>query len=265
MAKKLQNLEGLYNFLNDTVNVEDFLEAVKKIMAHIDEKQSENKKELEKVATLIAEKLLEATDKIESEKDRLKDEEKKLKQIHKDTLLDLSERQKSFTELVQAKINSIREPQDGKDADEEEIAMSVYDMLLEKIPDIEDIENDIPKMGERVRDSLELLQGDERLTIDAIKDLREELNKLRKSTALGGAGSGIPLSMWPRHEEFTMDGILDTVVLSQAPAAAGQAVFNVSINGQVQTRSTNYTINGNTITFTFTPMSGDLVGVTYMG
>jgi ABC-type phosphate transport system auxiliary subunit len=145
MDKKLQNLEGVYKFLNDTVSVEDFLDAFKKIMKFLDEKRGEDREELNKMSALVAERLVAAMDKIEKEKTRLNDQESKLKQIQKDTLLDLSEKQKQFAELVMSKINSIRIPEDGEDADEEEIANSVYDMLLEKIPSIEDIENDLPK------------------------------------------------------------------------------------------------------------------------
>ncbi len=46
------------------------------------------------------------------------------------------------------------------------------------IPTIEDIENDLPKLGEKIRDSLELLQGDERLDISAIKGLKENIDTL---------------------------------------------------------------------------------------
>ena len=59
-----------------------------------------------------------------------------------------------------------RDAIDGKPADEEKI--------------IEKIEKDIPKLGEPIRDALELLKGDERLDKSAIKDLKEELERIER-------------------------------------------------------------------------------------
>jgi len=92
---------------------------------------------------------------------------------------------------------------DGKDAvvDEASIASKASTMAQEAlkplIPTIEQIELDIPKLGEPIRDSLELLQGDERLDIDAIKGLDdyEEVSKLarqpRKIENIYKGGGGV--------------------------------------------------------------------------
>lgn len=68
---------------------------------------------------------------------------------------------------------------DGKDGivDEAGIVSKTSAMTEERlkpfIPKIEDIENDLPKLGTAIRDSLELLQGDSRLDISAIKGAKE--------------------------------------------------------------------------------------------
>ena len=85
---------------------------------------------------------------------------------------------------------------DGKDADEATIISLASNRALEAlkplIPTIEAIEEDLPKLGASVRDSLELLKGDDRLKIEAIKDLKEELEKIRnaKISVTGGIGGG---------------------------------------------------------------------------
>ena len=56
---------------------------------------------------------------------------------------------------------------DGKDADP-----------LDEQAAIEHIERDIPRLGEPIRDSLELLQGDERLDASAIKNLPEATRQI---------------------------------------------------------------------------------------
>ena len=89
---------------------------------------------------------------------------------------------------------------DGKDADVTQIVLEAATLAIsevtEQIPTIEDIEKDLPKLGEKIRDGLELLQGDERLKIEAIDNLREELDELKKkiqvktSNFIGGGLSG---------------------------------------------------------------------------
>jgi hypothetical protein len=97
-----------------------------------------------------------------------------------------------------------KDGKDGKDAvvDVENIALEASTIALEKIkpsiPTIEQIELDIPKLGQPIRDSLELLQGNERLNIDAIKGLEDydEISKLArqpkevKNYYSGGGSSG---------------------------------------------------------------------------
>ena len=79
---------------------------------------------------------------------------------------------------------------DGKDARPEDVLLLVEERL--------------PQLGEKVRDSLELLEGDERLKIEAIKDLREELEELRKlAKKVSFGGASISASHSPRHETFT--------------------------------------------------------------
>ncbi|MCK9320206.1 hypothetical protein, partial [Methanoculleus sp.] len=53
-----------------------------------------------------------------------------------------------------------------------------FDELLPKIPTIQQITENIPLEAERVRDSLELLTGDERLDASAIKNLPEATEKI---------------------------------------------------------------------------------------
>lgn len=55
----------------------------------------------------------------------------------------------------------------GKDADEEKI--------------IQKIETDLPQLGEKIRDALELLQGDDRLDAKYIKNLDERFKAIEKS------------------------------------------------------------------------------------
>lgn len=91
---------------------------------------------------------------------------------------------------------------DGKDAvvDTENIALEASKIAVEKIkptiPTIEQIEQDLPKLGERIRDSLELLEGSNRLDKKAILGLEDydEVSKLAREPKVnkvyqGGGGA----------------------------------------------------------------------------
>lgn len=60
--------------------------------------------------------------------------------------------------------------QNGKDADEQKIITQVTAK----------IETDLPKLGEPIRDSLELLRDDNRLDVSAVKGIEEKFKKLRE-------------------------------------------------------------------------------------
>lgn len=123
-----------------------------------------------------------------------------------------------------------------------------------------------PDMAEDIRNKLELLDGDERLSIEAIRDLREALDALEKRVVKGGGGgSGSPsVSHWPRHEAFTMDGVATSVSLTEGGVGAGGTALIVRYQGQTLDLTTHYTVNGNKITLVgITPSSGDIISITY--
>lgn len=86
--------------------------------------------------------------------------------------------------------DTVSQLRNGKDADEEVMLARLQALL----PSLDDLKNDLPRMGEQIRDSLELLQGDERLDISAIKGwekLRDDIAAAQKSgkpiSFVGGA------------------------------------------------------------------------------
>lgn len=147
--------------------------------------------------------------------------------------------------------------------------------VIPTLPDYTDIFNGIesrlsqirPDSAEEIRNKLELFTDeDEKLKIDAIGYLRKELDELKKLVLAksSGGGSGITNPIhWARHEAFTMDGVATDVTLTQVIGAEGNACI-VRYQGQTLDMDTHYTTNGNKITLVgFTPVSGDIISVTY--
>lgn len=130
---------------------------------------------------------------------------------------------------------------------------------------MEDVSDSMPLLGEPIRDALELLPKGEKLNIEAIENLRDELDDVKKKAVIVGGGGGgfLGASHSPIHEVFTMNGTDTTVTLSSGVAAQGTALW-VRYNGQMLDLTTHYTVNGTKITFTFTPEVDKTISVTYI-
>lgn len=125
----------------------------------------------------------------------------------------------------------------GKDADETAITKK--------------IEEDLPKLGESIRDALELLEGDNRLDKSAIKGLDEEFRKLstRMTQGVGGiTGIGARDLVKDIDLSSQLNGVLTTFNI--------QAIWNViSVNlssypyGSLR-KGIDYTWTPTSITFT---------------
>jgi len=81
-----------------------------------------------------------------------------------------------------------RDGQDGKDADEQAIINAVQSQI--KVPTVEEIEKDLPKLSTSIRDALELLQGGERLEMSAIKGLDDKLKEVETTSKKSGTSVG---------------------------------------------------------------------------
>ena len=109
-----------------------------------------------------------------SEVSKFREEYEKAKETysHEKVIGTLSKKLDSYlaetTALVEERLDTVR---DGKDADEDAVLKRLVETI--KIPTIEELSNDLPKLGSRIRDALELLQGNERLDKSAIKGLDE--------------------------------------------------------------------------------------------
>jgi multidrug efflux pump subunit AcrA (membrane-fusion protein) len=123
--------------------------------------------------------------------------------------------------------------------------------------------------AENVRNALEVLEDEERLKATAIDGLSELMEDYKETKQKVGKIQGAALTPspvhWPRHEAFTMNGVDTSVSLTQAPAAAGTAIFGVRYQGQTLDLGDQYTVDGNKITFSFTPINGTTISVSYFG
>ena len=167
----------------------------------------------------------------------------------------LSARLDTKSQQIDAKIASIK---DGEDADEEKIVQDVLAQI--KIPEVRAPIMDGP---EEIRDKLETLQGKERMKIEAIDQLREELDELKKiRQSLGSSRFFGPSVIQKFLNNITPVGTIDGTnaefTLPKAPKTDGEKIF---LNGvRMRSGSSNdYTIAGKTITFVSAPLTGSII------
>jgi hypothetical protein len=253
---KLQRLEKILDvvFDKERLTASDFEEAFKRALKHLDTKHEQNKTELTTLSSAVAD----ALEAFKADNDNFVGT---LSETDTQRGVDAEIRLNEAIKRLDERIAAIKDGIDGRDADE----ATIIERIAERLPKIEEIENKLPVLGEPIRDSLELLQEENRLKIEAIDGLREELDDLKKKSKLSGGGSSMPVAHWPIHETFTMDGIATSVSLQQAVAAQGNAIFGVRYQGQTLDMTTHYTVDGNKITLVgFVPDASTIISVTYM-
>lgn len=166
-----------------------------------------------------------------------------------------------------------RDGQNGKDADTTGIAeFATKQAILEILPLIpmaEELEQELvknlPKYGEQYRDGLELLKGDERLTIEAIKNLREELDELRKyrgnALSSGVVGGGFNYASLDNHlvDDETPTNTGDDLNFTIAHIPSPASSLKVYRNGQRLRITEDYTFSGQTITLLIAKLSGEVL------
>lgn len=153
----------------------------------------------------------------------------------------------------------------------EEIAKKVIVPEPEKIDEqkiVDKVEADLPSLGDKIRDGLELLSGESRLRIEAINGLEEILEELKKQKLGGGrVGGGFNYMAMDIHivddqtPTGTIDGVNTTFTIGNAPNPI--ASLKVYINGMRMNLTEDYTFSANTITFLVAPVAGDKIKVDY--
>lgn len=119
------------------------------------------------------------------------------------------------------------------------------------------------------RNELEAIDNEsEKLSIDAIKDLRKELDEIKKqkggTTIFGGGFNYSAMSLHIVDDETpsgAINGSNTVFTLANVPSPASS--LKVYLNGARQRITEDYTLSGGTITFTIAPPTGSILLADY--
>jgi hypothetical protein len=201
--------------------------------------------------------------------DFCKEAVKKLNSKYQQTISSIENKFETLSKKIDYRLSQIKDGKDGKDgekgadgrdgidADTHQVALQASTIALEgllpQIPKIEQIENKLPLLGTFIRDGLELLPEGEKLKIDAIENLWEELDKLRvqikRGTVVYG-GSSTGGHIVKAHDlSASLNGVLKTFSLP----AFYRVISVVGSSFPFNYRETvDYTVDASGMAITFT-------------
>lgn len=149
-----------------------------------------------------------------------------------------------------------------------ESTKAVEERLKPFIPTVEDLSKELPKLGLSIRDGIELLPDGQKLSIQAIEDLAQILEDLKKQGKGIGAGvGGANPGMFTLHfiddetPTGTIDGINTDFTINLPPSPVSS--LKVYRGGARQRITQDYTFSGQTIRFTVPPEVGEILLVDY--
>lgn len=286
LEKFAKILKDALESANEGLTKKDFLEAFDAVLKIITDVKKTNEAEF----TGIHAAFTTLSEQFKNEKDtNITD----IKGQIKDALESFNTEKTAKLGEVDTKLATIKSGDDGlpgNDADEEAVKNAVLAEI--KIPTIDEIENDLPKLGTQIRDALELLQDEERLDASAIKNLPEFIKNnphiagVLTASALYSladvsvqgivAGQSIQWDgiKWIPYtpsggtggtsvfgENLTPQGPGTSYTLAHTPQAGTVRLYR---GGAYQQVGVDYTISGAIITLTQTTQAGETLLVDYI-
>lgn len=205
MEDKLKTLESLYKAVSDGLTKKDFITAFDAVTKVILSTGYELSKKIDARLAEASDRIQGYSNDIEQLKNEFRQAVQETKEANTTTFANVKRRISEAVDIVFIK-NGIAEKMSEIEKHHKEMMQSHNAMISEKMAQMEakmmaadekmdsmedgedaneeaiitKIEQDLPKLGKPVRDSLELLNGDERLDMSAIKNLKEELAALKK-------------------------------------------------------------------------------------
>ena len=275
MSDKLQKLQELITLANDGLTREEFLKAFSDVVEFV-KKAEKNLSEKIDNKTASAESALSELNQVYQET---------IKRVEEESTSSLSNVKRWALEevgklMAKSKINEKIKEVDARLTeinrlewpDETAIAKEASRLAQEElkplIPTVPNLEAELPKLGESIRDGLEMLEGPERLSIKAIDKLQEQLDELRKmiSQKSGGIMGGVAQvrEVTDRSTDGTLTGTINGVnTIFTLRQAASSDTTKIFVNGSRLDLTNDYTLSGTTLTFVTAPPTGSNILVDY--
>lgn len=254
MSDKLQKLKEMMNLLNEGITKQDFLDNFKVVIDLIRKLQLTTKETMEKMDMQYRDVVL----KIKNGADEGLIEMKE--KLMKSCEIEIEKMVKEHEQMMVAmdrKIEAMKErlEEDLKpdtDAIAEEASLRALDTIAQQIPTLEAVMQELPQAGGAIRDGLELLEDEDKLKIEAIHNLRKELDEIKRMVGGRMIGGGGAVGLQNAFQIYDLSDSLDGVTkVFSVPAMTIKAI-TCSSNPFTMRKTIDWThdASANTVTFT---------------
>jgi hypothetical protein len=178
--KNLQSLNRLLGAMNtDAMSADEIIKAFEQIIAYVKKTDGQINSKLVELGKLYQQAIDEIKNGGKADFSKLR--EQLMTYCTTEMARMMAEHDKKMME-VDTKMDSV---QDGEDADEERVIELATKAVLEQIPPPKELEPETPAS---VRDKLEILEGEDRLDVSAIKGIEPLKNAKGRPIGFGGRG-----------------------------------------------------------------------------
>jgi hypothetical protein len=239
---KLTKLKELLNLLDESLTRKEFEDAFSAVVEYVKKIDANTKTELETIKN-IANSAISRIQSLTS--DNLSTLENTLRLEAEQAINDLRFQHEALVAEAQKKLDEVR---NGEDADEDEI----IERVLGQIPEPKEKEDETP---ESLRDKLEELEGDDRLSVTAIKGMDEYDKKLAEASAQRGVpgSSGVALTVGGVYIGEVRDMIMTGTAVAKSVDAHGRVILTFtggSGSGSTQVETPTGDVDGVNTSYT---------------
>lgn len=234
MAERITLQKILEAYEEDRLSKADFLDALEEVDKKLTARMDGEKTELQAAAKSIAEAFDTLRAEIASERET---SAQTIQTTGQATTERLEAKLREIEALVQTRLDQIQDGEQGPQGEPGPQGPAGS-----------------PDTAEDIRNKLEILEGDERLKIEAIRGLRQELDDLKKrggnTTVVhsgGGGGGGKTVKSYDLSD--SLDGSTSTFAL---PAFYRVISVHLSSFPNILRPTTDYTVDASAMTITFT-------------
>lgn len=249
--ENLQNLRILLAAMSkDHLGKADFTSSFKKLVDFVKKIKEYNLTELGTFKETLNNQFDELTNNNSTNSETLKSEINRLI-AEKIASMDIAHKRKMSD--VDFKMANVR---DGRDADEKRVIKKTLKELVKEIPSIKKILKGVKK--EKIRDTLEKLEGEERFDLGSIKGLRSILGKIDRRLKKV-SGGGLNVASWSirtidNEVLGTGDGSTVAFTLSHLPSPATS--LHIKVGTAEMYLTDDFTLSGTTVTMLIAPPNG---------
>jgi hypothetical protein len=249
------------------ITEEDFLKQFKLVLDIFNAMKNANEKQRAEMLAMVEKKMSEMENMRGQHSSEIsyemKEKEKEMMDYCKSMMAKIEKQNENEMNFIKDKVSGLK---DGQDANEQRVIQKATEEVLAKIPPNKELQ---PETGQSIVNKVALLPEGERWLIEDVKDLRKELDEVKKRPigTFGGGGGGFSVGAMNFHiiddetPSEVPNGVITDFTLANTPSPSSS--LKVYQDGQRMKLTTDYTLSGRTVSFVTAPLTDSIITFDY--